>query len=99
MRIGVAADHGGFELKEQLATALREAGHEVADFGACRMESGDDYPDFVVPLARPRWRAARWNAGWRSAAAASARASPPTRCQKSAPAWSTNLLRPPGRRG
>ena len=50
--IGVAADHGGFELKEQLVGRLRAAGHEVVDFGDCRLDPDDDYPDFVVPLAR-----------------------------------------------
>jgi ribose 5-phosphate isomerase B len=52
MRIGIAADHGGFELKVQLTAALKTAGYEVADFGAHKLEIGDDYPDFVVPLAR-----------------------------------------------
>ena len=52
MRIGVAADHGGFELKAQLTAALKAAGYEVADFGAHELVPGDDYPDFVVPLAR-----------------------------------------------
>ena len=52
MRIGIAADHGGFELKEQLTAALKSAGYEVADFGAQELVPGDDYPDFVVPLAR-----------------------------------------------
>jgi RpiB/LacA/LacB family sugar-phosphate isomerase len=52
MRIGIAADHGGFELKEQLATKLRDAGYEVEDYGARRLDTSDDYPDFVVPLAR-----------------------------------------------
>ena len=52
MRIGIAADHGGFELKGQLTTALKAARYEVADFGAHELEPGDDYPDFVVPLAR-----------------------------------------------
>ena len=52
MRIGIAADHGGFGLKEDLRGRLAAAGHEVVDFGATRMESGDDYPDFVIPLAR-----------------------------------------------
>jgi len=52
MRIGIAADHGGFELKEQLAAALKAAGYEVTDFGAHVLVPGDDYPDFVVPLAR-----------------------------------------------
>src|SRR5512147_1634627 len=52
MRIGIAADHGGFELKVQLTSALKAAGYEVADFGAHELVPGDDYPDFVVPLAR-----------------------------------------------
>jgi ribose 5-phosphate isomerase B len=51
-RIGVAADHGGSELKEQVARMLREAGREVIDFGNVRPKPDDDYPDFVVPLAR-----------------------------------------------
>jgi ribose 5-phosphate isomerase B len=52
MRIGIAADHGGFELKVQLTAALKAAGYEVVDFGAHELVTGDDYPDFVVPLAR-----------------------------------------------
>jgi ribose 5-phosphate isomerase B len=52
MRVGIATDHGGFGLKEQLVARLREAGHEVVDYGAHAMKSDDDYPDFVVPLAR-----------------------------------------------
>jgi ribose 5-phosphate isomerase B len=51
-RIGVAADHGGFELKEYLAGMLREADYEVADFGDSQPKPDDDYPDYVVPLAR-----------------------------------------------
>lgn len=50
--IGIAADHGGFELKEYLAGKLRESGHEVDDFGDGRPNADDDYPDFVVPLAQ-----------------------------------------------
>jgi ribose 5-phosphate isomerase B len=52
MRLGIATDHGGFVLKEELLAQLREAGHEVVDFGARSLVSGDDYPDFVIPLAR-----------------------------------------------
>ena len=52
MRIGIAADHGGFELKAQLIDDLKTAGYEVMDFGAHKLETGDDYPDFVLPLAR-----------------------------------------------
>jgi ribose 5-phosphate isomerase B len=50
--IGTAADHGGFELKQQLVSLLREAGHHVVDFGAHSLQPNDDYPDFVIPLAR-----------------------------------------------
>lgn len=51
MHIGIAADHGGFELKDQLIAALTFAGYMVKDFGAFELKDGDDYPDFVVPLA------------------------------------------------
>ena len=50
--IGVAADHGGYELKEFLTGKLRAAGHEVVDFGDVQPKAEDDYPDFIVPLAR-----------------------------------------------
>jgi ribose 5-phosphate isomerase B len=52
MRVGIATDHGGFGLKEPLVAHLREVGHEVVDFGAHSMSPGDDYPDFVTPLAQ-----------------------------------------------
>jgi ribose 5-phosphate isomerase B len=52
MRIGIATDHGGFNLKEELVKQLRRAGHEVVDFGAHDLIEGDDYPDYVLPLAR-----------------------------------------------
>jgi ribose 5-phosphate isomerase B len=52
MRIGIATDHGGFGLKEDLRGRLAAAGHEVVEFGAYKLDSADDYPDFVVPLAR-----------------------------------------------
>lgn len=52
MRIGIATDHGGFTLKQELLARLQKAGHEVKDFGAHSLVSTDDYPDFVTPLAR-----------------------------------------------
>ena len=52
MRVGIATDHGGFGLKQDILARLRAAGHEVVDFGAHALDSADDYPDFVVPLAR-----------------------------------------------
>jgi len=52
MRVGIASDHGGFDLKEELIKQLREAGHEVVDFGAHELSEGDDYLDYVVTLAK-----------------------------------------------
>ena len=52
MRVGIAADHGGFALKGQVAESLRGSGYEVVDFGAYHMDPGDDYPDFIIPLSR-----------------------------------------------
>ena len=52
MRVGIATDHGGFALKQEVITHLGAAGHEVVDFGAHRLNPDDDYPDFVIPLAQ-----------------------------------------------
>jgi ribose 5-phosphate isomerase B len=52
MRVGIATDHGGFALKQKLLARLRDAGHEVTDFGAHGLTTDDDYPDFVIPLAQ-----------------------------------------------
>jgi ribose 5-phosphate isomerase B len=52
MRIAIASDHAGFSLKQPLAEALRKAGHEVVDMGASEFNAGDDYPDYVIPLAK-----------------------------------------------
>jgi ribose 5-phosphate isomerase B len=51
-RIALAADHGGYELKAHIAGRLREAGFQVTDFGNAACVPDDDYPDFVLPLAR-----------------------------------------------
>ena len=51
MRIGIAADHGGFILKDLLKITLQQLELEVADFGAHKLDPDDDYPDFVIPLA------------------------------------------------
>lgn len=52
MRVGIATDHGGYGLKEELVAQLQKTGHEVVDFGAHKLSPSDDYPDFVVPLAK-----------------------------------------------
>ena len=51
MRIGIATDHAGFALKEELIARLHAAGHQVLDFGSHVLNPLDDYPDFVLPLA------------------------------------------------
>lgn len=50
MRVGIASDHGGFDLKHELIGQLHRAGHEIIDFGADSLREDDDYPDFVIPL-------------------------------------------------
>src|SRR5512138_1489309 len=52
MKIGFATDHGGFVLKEPILRALQGFGHTIEDFGAYSLNPEDDYPDFVIPLAR-----------------------------------------------
>ena len=52
MKLGIAADHGGYALKEELKPWLTSLGHEVKDFGAYVKNDGDDFPDFVIPMAR-----------------------------------------------
>ena len=52
LRVGMAAYHGGYEIKEYLAEQLRKAGYTVSGFGDGQPDADDDYPDFVVPLAR-----------------------------------------------
>jgi len=51
VRVGIATDHGGFDLKEELIAHMHEAGHEVIDVGAYSLDPRDDYPDYVIPLA------------------------------------------------
>jgi len=52
MKIGFATDHGGYVLKEPLLKGVRDAGHMVKDFGAYSLNPEDDFPDFVIPLAK-----------------------------------------------
>jgi len=52
MKIGIASDHGGYDLKATLYPFLESLGHEVKDFGAFELNNQDDYPDFVIPLAK-----------------------------------------------
>ncbi len=51
MKIFIAADHAGFELKEKLKPFIEELGYTVEDMGAKKLDDADDYPDIVMPLA------------------------------------------------
>ena len=50
MRVVIASDHGGFELKKDLVNYVRELGYEVADYGTHSTDSVD-YPDFAALVA------------------------------------------------
>ena len=52
MKIGIAADHAGFEQKQLVVDLLTDAGYEVIDYGAHTYDATDDYPDIIVPLGR-----------------------------------------------
>lgn len=51
MKIYLASDHAGFELKEKLEVFLSGLGYEVEDVGNSHHEDEDDYPDFIFPAA------------------------------------------------
>ena len=52
MKVGIAADHGGYDMKEKIYILLGANRHRVVDFGNLQYDSEDDYPDFAIPLAR-----------------------------------------------
>lgn len=51
MKIVLATDHAGFELKNHVKEYLIKSGHQVEDFGAYEYNATDDYPDFILPAA------------------------------------------------
>lgn len=51
MKIYIGSDHAGYELKEKLKIHLSDLNHEVEDCGAFTLDSEDDYPDFIQPVA------------------------------------------------
>ncbi|MDA1314520.1 MAG: ribose 5-phosphate isomerase B [Acidobacteria bacterium] len=52
MKVVIGADHGGFELKQEIGKLLASDGHEISDLGAHRYDALDDYPDFALAVAR-----------------------------------------------
>jgi len=51
-KIFLGADHAGFKLKEEVKKYLEKEGFEVEDEGAHSHDKNDDYPDFIVPVAK-----------------------------------------------
>jgi len=51
-KIFLGADHAGFELKKYVKKYLLKLGMKVEDIGAHKFDSQDDYPDFIVPVAK-----------------------------------------------
>ena len=93
MRIALAADHAGFDLKDELAAWLREAGHEVIDLGTNGPDSVD-YPDLRLQAGRRDRLRRRPNAASRCAARGSASRSPSTATRPAAARGSTSRCRP-----
>jgi len=52
MKIHLATDHAGLDLKNSIKDHLIDNGHEVTDHGAYEYDALDDYPDFIFPCAR-----------------------------------------------
>jgi ribose 5-phosphate isomerase B len=52
MKVAIGADHGGYEIKSEIARLVGSLGHQVADLGAHELDSDDDYPDLAAPVAR-----------------------------------------------
>lgn len=50
--IGIAVDHGGYELKLKLISELKSLGYNITDFGAFELNPTDDFPDFVIPMVK-----------------------------------------------
>ncbi len=52
MKVGIACDHGGYELKQTIASFLEQTGVTFKDYGAYELDPLDDFPDYIIPLAR-----------------------------------------------
>lgn len=51
-KIYISGDHAGFRLKNKVKSFLEKKGFEVKDFGPSKYNPKDDYPDFVIPMAK-----------------------------------------------
>ena len=94
MRVGIATDHGGFELKEDLKSWLHRLGHVVVDFGARELQPMAT----IIPISSYRshrpWRRERWTAASRFAEAASGPRSARIKFRVCVQAWCRTTTRP-----
>jgi len=51
MKIHLATDHAGLDLKNAIKEYLLDKGHDITDHGANEYDALDDYPDFIFPCA------------------------------------------------
>ena len=51
-KVFIGSDHVGFEMKAKLISYLKELGYDVEDKGAFEYDGTDDYPDFIIPVAK-----------------------------------------------
>ena len=59
-KIGIASDHAGYDLKAFVSAKLKDIGYDVIDFGNDKPDPADDFPDYVIPLARAVAAAEVW---------------------------------------
>ena len=50
MKVGIAADHGGYEMKQKIYILLNAKGHQVVDFGNLQYDRDDDYQTLLFRL-------------------------------------------------
>lgn len=51
-KVIIGSDHAGYELKNQLIEYLKKLGYEIEDKGAYEYDANDDYPEFIIPVAK-----------------------------------------------
>ena len=52
MKVFFSSDHAGFQLKASLMSFVKSLGHDVVDCGAPSLNDGDDFADYVIPMAK-----------------------------------------------
>lgn len=52
MKVAIAADHAGFELKEKIKSWIDNSKFEISDLGNLKYDAKDDYPDFAIAVAK-----------------------------------------------